>query len=92
MWVMFYFGLCSDGHARDGAAFSTDLREWRKSGEVLIDVGSDGSLDSRYAHKPGIISCDGRLYHFYCAVSPVISRQAGDIIRDEVRGIAMATN
>lgn len=25
-WLMFYFGLCSDGHARDGVAFSNDLR------------------------------------------------------------------
>ena len=69
-WVMFYFGLCSDGHARDLVAFSDDLRTWRKGGEVLIDVGGEGSIDSRYAHKPGIISRDGRLYHFYCAVSP----------------------
>lgn len=91
-WIMFYFGLCSDGHARDGVAFSPDLREWCKAGEVLIDVGPDGSLDSRYAHKPGIISREGRLYHFYCAVSPAIDRQVGNVIRDEIRGIALATS
>lgn len=26
--VMFYFGNCSDGHARDSAAFSPDLLTW----------------------------------------------------------------
>ena len=69
-WVMFYFGNCSDGHARDSVAFSNDLLHWEKSGEVLIDVGPVGSIDSRHAHKPGLIAWDGRLLHFYCAVSP----------------------
>lgn len=91
-WIMFYFGLCSDGHARDGAAFSDDLRHWHKGGEVLIDVGPDGSIDSRHAHKPGIISRDGRLYHFYCAVSPAPECESGEIVRNESRGISLATN
>ena len=89
---MFYFGLCSDGHARDGAAFSDDLRHWRKAGEVLIDIGPKGSIDSRHAHKPGIISHDGELFHFYCAVAPVKHRRLGEIEHDEVRGIALATS
>jgi len=91
-WVMFYFGNASDGHARDSAAFSADLRQWRKAGEVLIDVGPEGSLDARHAHKPGIISRDGRLFHFYCAVAPAIERQCGDIEREEIRGISLATS
>jgi len=41
---MFYYGNCSDGHARDGVAFSGDLLNWQKGGEVLIDVGAPGSL------------------------------------------------
>ena len=57
---------------------------------MLIDVGPDGTLDSRHAHKPGIISRDDRLFHFYCAVAPATERQAGDIVRDEIRGIALA--
>jgi predicted GH43/DUF377 family glycosyl hydrolase len=78
-WVMFYFGNSSDGHARDSAAFSTDLLHWEKCGEVLVDVGPAGSLDARHAHKAGMIAKDGVLYHFYCAVA-----------EDEVRGITMA--
>jgi len=91
-WVMFYFGNCSDGHARDGAAFSDDLLHWRKAGEVLVDVGPEGALDSRHAHKPGIISRDGQLYHFYCAVAPTTERRSGNIVRDEIRSIALATS
>jgi len=92
IWIMFYFGLCSDGHARDGVAFSDDLRSWRKAGEILIDVGPDESLDSRHAHKPGVIGKDGRFFHFYCAVAPAKDKCLGEIERDEVRGISVATN
>ena len=60
-WVMFYYGLSSDGHARDGAAVSADLLHRDKTDEVLVDVGPPGSIDYRYAHKPGIIARDGRL-------------------------------
>ncbi len=90
-WLMFYFGLCSDGHARDSVAFSDDLIYWRKSEEILIDVGPAGSIDYRYAHKPGIIGKDGNLYHFYCAVATAQNKQLGDIVHDEVRGISLAT-
>ena len=82
-WVMFYYGNSSDGHARDGVAFSTDLIDWRKGDEALIDVGPPGSVDSKYAHKPGIIADGDRLYHFYCAVSEAEGHS--------VRGIAVAT-
>jgi predicted GH43/DUF377 family glycosyl hydrolase len=85
-WLMFYFGNCSDGHARDGVAFSDDLRHWLKSGEILIDTGASGSIDSRHAHKPGIITHNGALYHFYCAVSPAENMLPGGIQRDEARG------
>ena len=88
-WVMFYFGLSSDGHARDGAAFSTDLLHWEKCGEVLVDVGAQGSIDSAHAHKAGIISKDGVLYHYYCAVSPAASGETGEIAPGEVRGISL---
>ncbi len=68
-WVMFYFALARDCHARDLAAVSDDLLNWTKCKEVLIDVGPPGSIDSQHAHKPGIIASAGRLHHFYCAVS-----------------------
>ncbi len=92
MWVMFYFGLSSDGHARDSAAISKDLRHWEKTGTVLVDVGGPGSIDSCHAHKAGIIAKDGRLYHFYCAVAPARNEQMGEIRNGEVRGISFATN
>jgi predicted GH43/DUF377 family glycosyl hydrolase len=89
-WVMFYYGNSSDGHARDGAAVSADLLSWSKTGEVLIDVGPEGTVDSRYAHKPGVIARDGRLYHFYCAVAPAADPRQGEIEHGEVRGISAA--
>ncbi len=89
-WVMFYYGLCSDGHARDLAAISTDLLHWRKLDEVLIDVGLPGAIDSRHAHKPGIVARGRTLFHFYCAVAPAPGPRQGEIEHGEVRGIAAA--
>jgi predicted GH43/DUF377 family glycosyl hydrolase len=89
-WVMFYFGNSSDGHARDGAAVSSDMLHWEKLGEVLLDVGAPGSLDSRHAHKAAMITRDGRLYHFYCAVAPAPQGQIGAIKHTEFRGISAA--
>jgi len=91
-WLMFYFGLCSDGHARDGVAFSNDLRQWQKPGGILIDIGPAGSIDSIHAHKPGILARGSTLYHFYCAVAPANGRPLGEIEHDQVRGIALATS
>jgi predicted GH43/DUF377 family glycosyl hydrolase len=89
-WVMFYFGNSSDGHARDSAAFSHGLMNWEKCGEVLLDVGPEGSIDSRYAHKPALIAREGRLYHFYCAVAPAAERRVGTVEVEEMRGISVA--
>ena len=91
-WILFYFGLSSDGHARESAAISNDLKQWQKIDEILIDVGPEGSIDSRYAHKPGMITKGETLYHFYCAVSPAHTKQLGEIRNDEIRGISLATS
>jgi predicted GH43/DUF377 family glycosyl hydrolase len=91
-WVMFYFGNSTDGHARDGVAFSDDLFTWTKSGRILIDIGPSGSIDSRHAHKPGIIAKDGKLFHFYCAVAPNPDKRIGDVETAEFRGISLATS
>jgi predicted GH43/DUF377 family glycosyl hydrolase len=90
-WAMFFYTLGSDGRARDSVAFSDDLLHWRKSGEILIDVGPSGSIDSRYAHKPSVITRDGKLCHFYCAVSPMPERIVGKDKTTESRGIGLAT-
>ncbi len=81
-WLLFYFGLDSQGRARDLLATGADPFHFRKSGEILIDVGPPGSVDSTYAHKPSVIFHKGALYHFYCAVSGKWP--------DEVRGISVA--
>jgi predicted GH43/DUF377 family glycosyl hydrolase len=91
-WVMFYFGNSTDGHARDGVAFSQNLIQWEKAIELLIDVGSPGSIDDKYAHKPAMITNGDVLFHFYNAVTQFESRPMGEIDHTEIRGITYATN
>ena len=91
-WVTFYFGLASDGHARDGYAVSADLHSWQKSSELLLDVGPEGSIDSLHAHKPAMISRNGVLEHYYCAVSACPPKAIGAYLQREVRGIARRTS
>lgn len=81
-WGMFYFGLSSDGYARELLAIGDTPTRFDKVPEVLVDVGAPGAIDDRYAHKPSVIWHDGALYHFYCAVS-------GSWPND-VRGLAVA--
>ncbi|GAB3608612.1 hypothetical protein GCM10027414_07370 [Humibacter ginsengiterrae] len=89
-WVMFYFGLAADGHAREGYATSDDLIHWEKPGEILVDVGVAGSIDATHAHKPAVITWDGRLEHYYCAVAPRRPVLVGGFEQREHRGIAKA--
>ncbi len=64
-WVLFYYGF--DGaHAREGLAFSDDLKRWEKYPEPLLNVGPPGALDDVHAHKPAVLWHDGTLYHYYC--------------------------
>ncbi len=78
-WVMFYYGY--DGvHAQEGLAFSDDLRTWMKAPSPVIRFGSTGELDALHAHKPSVLSWEGKLHHFYCAVRP---SSAEDCSRNE---------
>lgn len=90
-WVMFYFGLGADGHARDLVAISDDLVTWTKTGDVLVDVGAAGSIDDWHAHKPSVIRYGDRLLHYYCAVrrldAPI---DVGGYALPEHRGVAVA--
>jgi len=90
IFVMFYYGRDDASNTCDGAAWSRDLLHWEKLPEPLITSGGEGSLDSRWAHKPGIIAKDGILYHFYCAVAPADNLPIPDF--DEMRGITLATS
>ena len=83
-FAMFYFGF---GYQRPGRAcellaLSVDPYSFVKVPEVLIDTGAPGTIDETFAHKPSVITHDGILYHFYCAVSGKYP--------NEVRGIAVA--
>ncbi|HOV21539.1 MAG TPA: hypothetical protein P5150_00220 [Candidatus Ratteibacteria bacterium] len=66
-WVMFYCGV-DKKNARDGIAFSVDLKQWEKVPEPILDIGTDEDIDGKHAHKPCVILYKGILYHFYCAV------------------------
>ncbi|WP_218018815.1 glycoside hydrolase family protein [Novosphingobium rosa] len=81
-WAMFYFGLSSDGKARELLALGDDPFTFRKVPEILVDPGAPGAVDHPYAHKPSLIAHQGDLYHFYCAV--------GGAWPHEVRGISVA--
>ncbi|MCY2931750.1 MAG: hypothetical protein NTV86_20110 [Planctomycetota bacterium] len=89
-WVMFYYTLDAQCVTRETAAISRDLLTWTKIDEVLIDVGPVGHIDSRYAHKPGVIAHAGRLHHFYTAVAPCPDGKVGAIETGEIRGISFA--
>ncbi len=92
-WIMFYYGYCrQDGHARDGMAISRDLLNWQRCDDVLVDIGPAGSIDSMHAHKPSMIFHEGRLYHFYTAVSPSLAERIGDVPCRELKGITFATS
>ena len=65
-WVMFYYGL-GNLSACDGLAVSDDLVHWEKFPAPIMTIGGRGAIDSKYAHKPGVIFHNGMLYHFYCA-------------------------
>jgi predicted GH43/DUF377 family glycosyl hydrolase len=91
-WVMFYFGLAGDGHAREGYATSRDLITWVKSKEILLDVGPPGSVDSLYAHKPAVITRGGVLEHYYCAVARTEPIDISGYTQTETRGITRAVS
>jgi predicted GH43/DUF377 family glycosyl hydrolase len=82
IWAMYYFGLDRHGVARELLALGRDPYHFTKVNEIIINVGSPGSVDETFAHKPCVIYHDGTLYHFYCAVSGKWPH--------EVRGISIA--
>ena len=79
LWVMFYFGAFWHPGAFDTFACSYDLVHWTKwTGENLIK--SSEPYDKGFAHKPFLLSYQGVVYHYYCAVG------------DQGRVIALATS
>jgi hypothetical protein len=82
LWGMYYFGFDLHGKARELLALGHDPYHFTKVDETMVDVGVPGSVDETFAHKTSVISHDGALYHFYCAVSHKWP--------NEVRGISVA--
>ena len=79
VWVMFYFGAFYKPKAFDTFACSYDLVKWTKwTGKHLVEPST--KWDQKYAHKPWVVTHDGVVYHFYCAVG------------DQGRVIALATS
>ena len=76
-WVMFYYGL-GNLSACDGLAVSRDLFHWEKFPAPILTIGSEGTIDSKYAHKPSVICHNGVLYHFYCACRPYHEEDIAD--------------
>ncbi len=68
VWLDFYFGY-ETGHAREGLALSSDLENWEKVEQPIID-NTPGGVDEEHAHKASVIYYNGVLYHFYCATRP----------------------
>ena len=83
-FAMFYFGFNYQrpGRACEMLALGADPFTFAKVPEILIDTGAPGTIDETFAHKPSVITHEGVLYHFYCAVSGQWP--------NEVRGIAVA--
>jgi predicted GH43/DUF377 family glycosyl hydrolase len=82
--AMFYYGYNYErpGRALELLALSVDPYTFVKVPEVLIDTGAPGTIDETFAHKPSVVTHEGVLYHFYCAVSGKYP--------NETRGIAVA--
>ncbi|MFT3788109.1 MAG: hypothetical protein QM770_18385 [Tepidisphaeraceae bacterium] len=67
IWVMFYFGHVWKPKAFDTFACSYDLVNWTNwQGPHLIEPSEP--FDEVFAHKPWVLSWEGKVYHFYCAV------------------------
>jgi Glycosyl hydrolases family 32 N-terminal domain len=83
-FAMFYFGFGYQrpGRACEMLALGADPFTFIKVPEILIDIGAPGTIDETFAHKPSVITHEGVLYHFYCAVSGKWP--------NETRGIAVA--
>jgi hypothetical protein len=83
-YAMFYYGFRYErpGRACEMLALGSTPYTFVKVPEILVDTGTPGTIDETFAHKPSVITHEGGLYHFYCAVSGKYP--------NEVRGIAVA--
>jgi predicted GH43/DUF377 family glycosyl hydrolase len=72
VWVMFYFGAywkppVGRGKGFERFACSYDMVNWTTwQGANLIEPSEP--WDRKFAHKPWVVTHNGVVYHFYCAV------------------------
>lgn len=90
VWYMAYYGAAVAGGASDGIATTTEelfpLGWTRFSGNPVLTMGSAGSIDDTYAHKPFIMVTAAKHYHWYTAVSNAIStRQIAVAVQSHVQ-------
>lgn len=66
-WAVFYFGGDAEecSNSRELLALGPDPFHFSKVPEVMVDLGSPGSIDDSYAHHGCLISWQGDVYHFY---------------------------
>lgn len=91
LWLMFYYGF-NRRHAQEGLAVSHDFFHWEKCPGPLLPHGTQGALDSHYAHKPSILWRDGVLYHFYCACREFRPGDPAENLWHEFRCITLAAS
>ena len=84
LWIMNFMKCNKARGAFDTFACSYDLIHWTEwLGEPTAAPSKDDPAENLYAHKPWIVTWEGRVYHFYCACT------AGP---DNRRYVALATD
>ncbi len=68
LWIMNLMKCTHSRSAFDTFACSWDLIHWTEwMGEPTVAPSKDDPDENLYAHKPWIVTWEGRVYHFYCA-------------------------
>jgi len=68
LWIMNFMKCTRSRSAFDTFACSWDLIHWTEwMGEPTVAPSKDDPDENLYAHKPWIVTWEGRVYHFYCA-------------------------
>ena len=68
LWIMNLMKCTRSRSAFDTFACSWDLIHWTEwMGEPTVAPAKNDPDENLYAHKPWIVTWEGRVYHFYCA-------------------------
>ena len=76
LWIMSFMKCNKSRSAFDTFACSYDLIHWTEwLGEPTAAPSKDNPEEDLYAHKPWIVTWEGRVYHFYCACTATTNRR-----------------